>query len=671
MKISYLIFFCFFVVSLSSLQGLAQNSDIADSTRQKVSFADSPEDRVRALINDGFIVIQDNPKKGIAYTNETLKDTAVINSPYLLDSLYRFRAFVFGDNNDRKRTLEAHLNRIRVLKELDTLSNQLASAYFETAHVLKSQGNNELALPYFEKCEEVCREINYQTQLGQVLQDLANYKFETKDYGGAIEDYTESAKIFEDLNKFLFLSGVAYAHIAEIYAIEGKNTLAQNQIEEALSLADTSDRRFFEYTADIYKSAGKVYSKLGQSKKSISNLLVSKDIYERYNKFFYLPETYKLLAAEYKSVNVDSAFMFLDWYVMMNDSVINKENNDRIAQLRFEFEEEQKEAQINFLEQEKDILSENKALIEAENKRQSFLIQSGVAVIVVIIILLFIAIYFFLRSRKQKRVVEQQKRLVEEHNKEIEDSIVYAERIQRAVIPENERLLAVFPESFVFYRPKDVLSGDFYWVYDVTTNDQTKLKLFAVGDCTGHGVPGALLSVLGVNYLNLGAVSSHINSPAEALDYLNQGIVQTFGHSSKTIRDGMDIVMGAINPLTLEMYYAAAKNAIYVVRKGEVITLKGDKKAIGNDESASDFKFNDFTFQLEKNDMIYAFSDGYQDQFGGSAGKKFKIKRLKELLVTVSDEQLMNQKLALESTFDDWTKGYDQIDDISLLGIRV
>lgn len=650
---------------------LAQNLKIEDSTQTKLDQASSAANRVRILINDGFVVIQETPKKGFAYTAETLKDTVHISDPYLLDSLFRFRAFVFGDNNDRKRTLEAHLNRIRVLTKLDTVSKKLASAYFETANVLISQGNEELAYPYLIKCEEVSRQTNYETQLGQVLQNLGEYEFRKENYETAIDYFSESAEIFDNMGRFLFLSGVANANIAEIYAIEGKFSLAEKQIEEALSLADTSERRFYEYTADIFVKAGIVYSKLGKSRKAIDNLLIAQNILERFNKYFYLPHTYKLLAHEYRAIDVDSAFMYLDWYVVMNDSVINKETNDQISQLRFEFEEEQKEQQIAFLEQEKDILSENKALVELENERQSFLIKAGIAVIVVIAVLLLAAIYFFLRSRKQTKVVEQQKQLVEEHNKEIQDSIVYAERIQRAVIPEDNRLHVVFPNSFVFYRPKDVLSGDFYWVYDVITNDQTKLKLFAVGDCTGHGVPGALLSILGVNYLNLGAVNTNINSPAQALDFLNEGIIQTFGHSSDTIRDGMDMVLGAINPNTKEMYYSAAKNNIYIVRGQEIIILKGDKKAIGNDEAAADFKFSDFTVQLQENDMVYAMSDGYQDQFGGPNGKKFKIKQLKELLLKVAALSLEEQNAIIAQTFDHWTEGYEQIDDVSIMGIRV
>ena len=644
---------------------------IADSTLNKIRVSVSAEQRMRVLILDGYKVMDSNPRYALVYSEKAKQDTVIVSNPFLLDSLYKFAAFCYGNMNNRSKTLENHLRRIEVLSALDSLSKPLASAYFETAHVFKSQGNIELAMPYFLKCREVAEETNYKTQEGQVLIELGENAFNEGKPKKAIAFYEESIQIFEEDGRFLFLVGLNKSKIALILNSLGDENKALEKCEEALALIDTTEVRFIDYTGDIYVNVGKVFLAQKKYKKAILQFTIARKMYEDHNKYFYLPETNKLLADAYKEVDLDSAFVFLEWYVVANDSVINKNNNERISLLRFEFEEEQKEKEIALLESEKKLSEENQRLIEEESERKTTLIQLGTVAIIVTLLLLVISFYYFSLSKKKNKLLMEQKMVIEESSKEVNDSIAYAERIQRAVIPQAERLKDIFEKSFVFYKPKDVLSGDFYWVYNVETNDQTKLKLFAVGDCTGHGVPGALLSVLGVNYLNLSAVNTQINSPAQALDFLNEGIVQTFGFSNETIRDGMDIIIGAINPIDLKLYYACAKNPIFIIRKGELISLKGDKKAIGNDTFSKEFRFSELEFQLEKEDMIYAFSDGYQDQFGGPDGRKFKVRQFKELLVEISSIELNLQYKKIEEVFSEWKKGYEQIDDVTLMAIRV
>ncbi|MEO9532786.1 MAG: SpoIIE family protein phosphatase [Crocinitomicaceae bacterium] len=659
------IFFCCLVRILFS------QNHIADSTLKKLEKINSPEERMRVLIQDGLQILMISPYQGLYYSEKAKEDTTSVTNPYLLDSLYKFSAFCYGDLNNRSKTLENHLKRIEVLSALDTNSKQLSSAYFETAHVLKSQGNIELAMPYFYQCREIAEETGYKTQEGQVLIELGENAFREGKPEKAIAFYKESIEIFEEDGRYLFLVGLNKSKIALILNTQGKEASAISEVEQALLLVDTSETRFVDYTGEIFINAGKVYLDQQKHRKAITQFSIARKLYEENNKYFYLPETYKLLSKAFKEVNVDSAFVYLDWYVMTNDSVINKENNDRISQLRFEFEEEQKEKEIALLRTEKELIEENRRLSEAESERKSTLIQLGTVAIIVTLLSLFISIYYFILSKKKNKLLSDQKKIIEESSKEVNDSIAYAERIQRAVIPQDERLNSIFRNAFVYYEPKDVLSGDFYWVYNVETNDKTLLKLFAVGDCTGHGVPGALLSVLGVNYLNLGAVSSEINSPAQALDFLNEGIIQTFGFSNETIRDGMDIVIGALNPIDLKLYYACAKNPIYIVREGKLITLKGDKKAIGNDSFSKEFRFSEHEFQLKTGDMIYAFSDGYQDQFGGPNGRKFKVRQFKELLTSISDEELTFQSEKVQSIFNTWSEGYEQIDDVTLMAIRI
>lgn len=662
--------FFFLAVAFSPLALHAQYS-LPDSLRQEIDVLKTADERVRAIIIDGWSILRDDPGLGLYYTQIAEKDSSEIKSPFLLDSLYRLQAHCYGDMNRRSSTLSSHLKRIKILTSLDSSTNSLASAYFESAHVLKSQGNDSLAIPYFEKCLEVCIEVGYDTQRGQVLMDLANYDYLRGNTDLAIERYEEASSIFEPIERLAFIVGVIKVRLANIFADLGNRELAFKYVSEALLLPDTSNVNFIDYSAETYVGAGQVYLKNKMNRRAIAQYSIAQNLYERHNKFFYLPEVYRDLSIAYKPIDLDSAYTFLEWYVATNDSVLNQKNNEAIAQLRFEFDDIQKQQAIKFLEDEKAIIEENQTLLEADNNRKSYQINLIIGVLVIFGILFFIAFYAFALVRKKNKIVSEQKKIVEDHNKEIHDSIAYAERIQRAVVPESRRFQDLFGESFVMYLPKDVLSGDFYWGYNVTTNDGSKLRLFAVGDCTGHGVPGALLSILGVNYLNLGSVSDNINSTGEALDYLNQGIINTFQNSSETIRDGMDIVIGAIHPESLEMYYSCAKNPIYIVRQKEIIILKGDSKAIGNDASDLSFKFATNTFQLIKNDMIFSMSDGFQDQFGGPNGKKFKIKTLKKLLISNSELPVEEQEKKLHEALVDWMGPTEQIDDITIMGIRV
>ncbi|MCB9365403.1 MAG: SpoIIE family protein phosphatase [Flavobacteriales bacterium] len=272
--------------------------------------------------------------------------------------------------------------------------------------------------------------------------------------------------------------------------------------------------------------------------------------------------------------------------------------------------------------------------------------------------------------------LNKSKHQIEEKNKEITDSINYAKRIQMALIPPESVVKELIPNSFLIYKPKDIVSGDFYWATELTTTKSNtaneKLVVFCVADCTGHGVPGAFMSLIGVKILNQSIKQKDVNSPAEALDYLNSQVFQTVNkHSDKDniVRDGMDAVFCAINFNTLKLSYAGANNPIYIIRKGELIQIKADKQPIGSYEKLT--PFTNHEFQLEKDDMVYGFTDGFVDQFGGEDGKKMKSKRFKEQLILNAKENVDVQKEKLSSYFEEWKGTYEQLDDVCIIGVRI
>ncbi|MCD6065359.1 MAG: hypothetical protein K0S33_185 [Bacteroidetes bacterium] len=275
-------------------------------------------------------------------------------------------------------------------------------------------------------------------------------------------------------------------------------------------------------------------------------------------------------------------------------------------------------------------------------------------------------------------IVMHQKEEIEEKNNEILSSIRYAKRIQEAILPPGELLNELFKDHFVYYNPRDIVSGDFYWAKQVKLTPETgsepekDLHLFALADCTGHGVPGAFMSLIGKNILEQSSIERSVNSPAQALDYLNGRMLSSLNQKGgdQSIRDGMDIVIVAIDFATLTLEFAGANNPIYIIRGEELNSLKADKQPIGSlPEYTKPYTNN--IFQLQKGDCIYLFTDGFADQFGGKDGKKFKYKQLQGLLLSIKDKPMPEQGKILDKRFQDWKGNLEQVDDVCVIGIRI
>jgi serine phosphatase RsbU (regulator of sigma subunit) len=284
----------------------------------------------------------------------------------------------------------------------------------------------------------------------------------------------------------------------------------------------------------------------------------------------------------------------------------------------------------------------------------------------------------FKKTKKQKLIIEEkekdtqiQKQLVEEKNKEILDSINYAKRLQNAILPSETVWKSHLPESFVLNKPKDIVAGDFFWLESIskTSNSNEELLLIAAADCTGHGVPGALVSVVCSNALNRAVKEFHLSDPGKILDKTRELVLETFEKSDEDVKDGMDISLCAINLKTLSLNWAGANNPLWLIQNGDLIQIKADKQPVGKHSHAKPFTTHNF--QLKKNDSIYIFTDGFPDQFGGPKGKKFKHKQLSELILEVSNENLDTQKQLLDIAFENWKFNVEQIDDVCVIGIRI
>ena len=294
------------------------------------------------------------------------------------------------------------------------------------------------------------------------------------------------------------------------------------------------------------------------------------------------------------------------------------------------------------------------------------------------------------RERDLKDQLKKNKVLIESQNKNILDSINYAKRIQHAILPDENHLREILPDSFLIYRPKDIVSGDFYFTEPINTDDGNELAVVVVADSTGHGVPGALISVLGMSLLKQYLMEEKLDSSATALDYLNEKLsILLRQQGNDDVKDGMDIVCCIFDKKTLKLSYAGAHNPLWIMKKitslnpeniesssfnnaesqkYDLVEIKADKQPIGYSDTRK--PFTNHEIQLEPGDTIYIFSDGYVDQFGGPKGKKFKSRQLREILLSIQGCPMEIQKEKLIEAFKNWQGEHEQVDDVCFLGMK-
>ena len=284
-----------------------------------------------------------------------------------------------------------------------------------------------------------------------------------------------------------------------------------------------------------------------------------------------------------------------------------------------------------------------------------------------IITIALIALKLLSTNKKNNKILKLQNEIIEEKNKSITDSINYAKRLQTAILPPKDFIKSILPEHFILYQPKDIVSGDFYWV----SHHDTKIMVAAI-DCTGHGVPGALLSIVGHNAINQSVNESGIMQPSKVLDSMNT-IIKKVLHQDKgsDIRDGMDMALCTFDKITNILEYAGANNPVFIISDGKLNIIKGSKLTVGSMEEDKVEPPVNHSIQLTKGDCFYIFSDGYVDQFGGEGNKKFKTSKFQELLISITNQPMPEQEKSISQAFKNWKGKNEQVDDVLVIGIRV
>ncbi len=532
--------------------------------------------------------------------------------------------YIYQNQGSPEKALEYHKKCFKLLSEIGDRES-MARSLINTGLIYQNKENFDISFEFFERAIKLGAEINAQKVINAATNNLG-YLYELKnDYKKALENYLKTLDYY---NKSNDVQGKIYSltNIARIY---GKQKRWNVAMKYAMPMLELSQK--LKYPVNIRNAA----------------LLLS--------------ESY-----EYQGKQAD-AFKMYKLYVQMRDSVFNQETRKATVKKQFQHDYEIKTAadSIRNLEVQKvkDAQIQTQTVQLKQEKTQRIALYGGLT-----LVLIFSGIIFnrFKITQKQKVIIEDQKLIVEEKNKEIVDSINYAKRLQDAILPPVDLVKQHFPNSFILYKPKDIVAGDFYWAEKI--NDTF---FIAAADCTGHGVPGALVSVVCSNALNRAVKEFNLTFPGSILDKVTELVLETFEKSQSEVKDGMDIVLCAWKTENgkMEIEFAGANNPLWYIRGGELIEIKPDKQPVGSHENRKSFTTHSLTPQ--KGDSFYLFTDGYADQFGGPQGKKFKYKQLEAIFLSHYNLPMQEQEKTILNKFNLWKGSLEQLDDVLIIGIHV
>lgn len=548
---------------------------------------------------------------------------------------------------------------------------ELAGNYANLANVYSDIGQHKKAGWYFHEALKMRTESKDEKGLALSYANIANYYSNIEKPDSSLYYYSKAIMLNEKLKFPDSKKALTYNNFTNLY-------IEADQMDSAIKYLNITQKYLNEKSnpfllAHFYENRGDI----SQHQKKFKEAIVDYNLSIKYSN---LNKDISRLAGLYKAKarcfyylrDIDSTFENKKLADALKDSLFNASKTSEITryEMQNQFDKEQEEIKRAQLKKE----------LETKNalERKQILIYAAFAGLLLLLVLVLIVLKSNNQKKKDNLILQQKNDLIEAQKKDIIDSINYAKNLQQAILPPLAKIQNDFKDSFIYYKPKDIIAGDFYWLHKTVGKKSEDIFLFAVADCTGHGVPGALVSVVCSNALDSAAKEFGLIDPGKILDKTKEIVLQTFSKTGQNVKDGMDISLCSIERNTLSenkisIKWAGANNSLWYIHKGEIKELTANKQPIGLSEHSQPFTTH--SIELDKGDLLYFSTDGYYDQFGGDkgnpSGKKFMRKKLAQLFFNIKDLPFDEQSKTVDETFNNWKGSLEQIDDVCVAGIKL
>lgn len=636
----------FFLITVNAF---AQTKQLVDSLEKRYQQAGSDTAKFNALVEVISAYRMGNTRKAGEKCNELLKLAEKINDP-----LFTARAINHLGTQKRKEgnydtAATLYLQALPVFERyhddynISVVCNSLGIMYWQ-------QQELDLALRYMRRSMTINEKMN---KVPRLIANLINIGgvFKDKNQKDSAIVYLKRAVTFSEESKDTASLADACGNLGAIYLEKGDTVKSLPYCMLGLKFSEQSGNNYQLMTS--VSNIGEIYLLEKKYTEAESYFLRAQKISEELQSPESRASNYKSLATLYDSIgDMRKSLDYLWRYTSLHDSTLNVSRMKQITDL---------EAKYQSTKSAKDLLA-----AKADSEKKTILVYSLSIGLLLVIALAFFTYRGYVNKRNLSIEIQRQKEIIEIKNHEILDSIHYAERIQQALLPSQTFMKEQLPDSFVLLLPKDIVAGDFFWM-----EKRGDILLFAAADCTGHGVPGAMVSMLGTAFLNEIVNVENQLQPAEILNRLRDKIIQAMKQSADAQnRDGMDIALCAYNTSTRELQFAGAQNPLWIIRNNTFEEVKADKQPVGIN-AGEQKPFTAHTLTLQAGDCLYLFSDGYADQFGGEKKKKFMSKQFREYLHRIHALPMKEQETALLRHHREWKGDLEQVDDILVIGVRV
>lgn len=628
----------------------------------------------RGLFDLGYIYLNHENNKALDYFTKSKTVYEKLKNTDMVASALGGMGICEMHLGNYPNSIEYNIESVKLKEKLDNKAN-LAAGYINLLALYEHVGNYREALRCGFKALRLKEEMNDEDGISMALGNIG-----TCYYGMGIHDsslyYNQKALVLR--KKFGDIDGIGlcYNNIAADYSELKDDDKALKYLLLSKDIYEKSNDR--QQLAMIYGNIGEIQVRKKNYKEALSNIHKALNISRETGAMDDVKNMLHSLSLCYDHLNdMKNAYIYYREFVNVKDSLLNIESTKQIAEIQTKFETTKKEEQIRDLEKNKKIQQLELKNKESDIKKQRtvlFLISAG------LLLVLLLAFFVFRGYRQKKKanealqaaynIIEEKNHLVEEKQKEILDSIHYAKRIQQALLASKSVLdinLGGMENYFVFFNPKDIVSGDFYWATNAHTREGEELFFLACCDSTGHGVPGAFMSLLNIGFLSEAIKEKDIFKPGDVFNYVRKRLLDSISKEGQ--KDGFDGILVCINKTLGKISYAAANNSPVIISNNQLAFLHADKMPVGKGELEKPFATH--VIEYKKDDTLYLYTDGYADQFGGPKGKKFKYKQLDELLLSVCSESPEDQSKRLAKRFSDWKGNLEQVDDVLVIGIKL